>query len=175
MVSQSSFLSLFDAVWLRCFKGVTEPRSRPPFSCRLSRSAFWFFFPSVFLFSMLSFLPVPSPAVFRIAPPAFPVFSPVLPSCTFSPFSLHLYSLFILSSLSRSLVREPVPSLSAICPRRSIFRQEKTAALLSKNSCRHDPVGIAYASCAAFSSALSSSTLSRCSQGRSTSVLPKWP
>ena len=99
MVSQSSFLSLFDAVWLRCFKGVTEPRSRPPFSCRLSRSAFWFFFPSVFLFSMLSFLPVPSPAVFRIAPPAFPVYSPVLLSCTFSPFSLHSLSLHSLFSL----------------------------------------------------------------------------
>ena len=175
VVSQSSFLSLFDAVWLRCFKGVTESPLPLPFSCRLFRSAFWFFSPRSSCSLCLSFLPVPSPAVFRIAPPAFPVFSPVLPSCTFSPFSLHLYSLFILSSLSRSLVREPVPSLSVICPRRSIFRQEKTAALLSKNSCRHDPVGIAYASCAAFSSALSSSTLSRCSQGRSTSVLPKWP
>lgn len=170
VVSQSSFLSLFDAVWLRCFKGVTESPLPPPFSCRLFRSAFWFFFPSVFLFSMPFF---PSCSLSCRLP-----YCSACLSCLFPGTSL-LYilsiSLFILSSLSRSLVREPVPSLSVICPRRSIFRQEKTAALLSKNSCRHDPVGIAYASCAAFSSALSSSTLSRCSQGRSTSVLPKWP
>ena len=100
VVSQSSFLSLFDAVWLRCFKGVTESPLPPPFSCRLFQSAFWFFSPRSSCSLCLSFLPVPSPAVFRIAPPAFPVFSPVLPSCTFSPFSLHLYSLFIISILS---------------------------------------------------------------------------
>ena len=97
VVSQSSFLSLFDAVWLRCFKGVTESPLPPPFSCRLFRSAFWFFSPRSSCSLCLSFLPVPSPAVFRIAPPAFPVFSPVLPSCTFSPFSLHY---LILSSFS---------------------------------------------------------------------------
>lgn len=162
VVSQSSFLSLFDAVWLRCFKGVTESPLPPPFSRCLFRSAFWSFFPPRSSCSLSCRLPYCSACL----------------SCLFPGTSL-LYilsiSLFILSSLSRSLVREPVPSLSVICPRRSIFRQEKTAALLSKNSCRHDPVGIAYASCAAFSSALSSSTLSRCSQGRSTSVLPKWP
>ena len=174
VVSQSSFLSLFDAVWLCCFKGVTESPLPPPFSCRLFRSAFWFFplgLPVLNAFLSFLFPLLPSSVLLRLPFLSIPrYFSPV-----HSLHSLFILSLFILSSLSRSLVREPVPSLSVICPRRSIFRQEKTAALLSKNSCRHDPVGIAYASCAAFSSALSSSTLSRCSQGRSTSVLPKWP
>ncbi len=42
---------------------------------------------------------------------------------------------------------------------------------------RHCGLFLSYAQtfCALASSSLSSSTLSRCSQGRSTSVLPKWP
>ena len=135
------------------FSGLLSGSFSPRSSCSLCFLSF--------LFPLL-----PSSVLLRLPFLSFPRYFPPVHS---------LHSLFILSSLSRSLVREPVPSLSVICPRRSIFRQEKTAALLSKNSCRHDPVGIAYASCAAFSSALSSSTLSRCSQGRSTSVLPKWP
>ena len=172
VVSQSSFLSLFDAVWLRCFKGVTEsplppPILLPPFPvCFLA--LFLLGLPVLCAFLSFLFPLLPSSVLLRLPFLSFPRYFPPV-------HSLHSLFISILSSLSRSLVREPVPSLSVICPRRSIFRQEKTAALLSKNSCRHDPVGIAYASCAAFSSALSSSTLSRCSQGRSTSVLPKWP
>lgn len=174
VVSQSSFLSLFDAVWLRCFKGVTEsplpPHSPAVFSGLLSGS-----FPSVFLFSMPFF---PSCSLSCRLP-----YCSACLSCLFPGTSL-LYILSILSSFSLSsfslLSPDPwsanpfLPCLSSV-PGVRFSRQEKTAALLSKNSCRHDPVGIAYASCAAFSSALSSSTLSRCSQGRSTSVLPKWP
>ena len=164
VVSQSSFLSLFDAVWLRCFKGVTESPLPPPFSCCLFRSAFWSFFPPRSSCSLSCRLPYCSACL----------------SCLFPGTSL-LYILSILSSSLFSLLSpDPwsanpfLPCLSSV-PGVRFSRQEKTAALLSKNSCRHDPVGIAYASCAAFSSALSSSTLSRCSQGRSTSVLPKWP
>ena len=100
VVSQSSFLSLFDAVWLCCFKGVTESPLPPPFSCRLFRSAFWFFFPSVFLFSKPFF---PSCSLSCRLPYCFACLSCLFPgtsSCTFSPFSLHFYSLFILSSFS---------------------------------------------------------------------------
>ena len=105
VVSQSSFLSLFDAVWLRCFKGVTEsplpPHSPAVFSGLLSGS-----FPSVFLFSMPFFpscslscrLPYCSACLSCLFPGTSLLY--ILSILSSSLFSLHyLYTLYSLHSL----------------------------------------------------------------------------
>lgn len=114
VVSQSSFLSLFDAVWLRCFKGVTESPLPPPFSCRLFQFAFWFFSPrsscSLCLFSSL-FPLLPSSVLLRLPFLSFPRYFPPV-------HSLHSLFISILSTIlsSFSLLSPDPWSANAFLP-----------------------------------------------------------
>ena len=96
VVSQSSFLSLFDAVWLRCFKGVTEsplpPHSPAVFSGLLSGS-FPLGLPVLYVFLSFLFPLLPSSVLLRLPFLSFPRYFPPV-------HSLHSLFISILSSLS---------------------------------------------------------------------------
>ena len=104
VVSQSSFLSLFDAVWLRCFKGVTESPLPPPILLPSFSVCFLVLFPLGLpvLYVFLSFLfpLLPSSALLRPPFLSFPRYFPPVHS---------LHSLFIISILSSFSLLSPDP------------------------------------------------------------------